>query len=149
MTDRMKNLADQVRASHDAKALSAYMASEFEPANDINASHTCEPERYISDFPIDLDQRIKALQVRLASEEEAYRKDFARYTKIRTEGLSALTDLEIAYNGNCDPVMAVRSPLLILGSHIAFGKAKLPFLREQLATCLKARSAAGEQLAMF
>jgi len=149
MPERMKTLADQVRSSHDAQALATYMDREFLPAEEISLSGTCRLEHYIEKMPADLDQRIQALSVSLASAEESYQKDYVRYSKIRNDGLNALTDLEIAYFGSCNPIMAVRSPLLILGSHIASGKAKIPFLRQQLAECRQARAIAGEQLAMF
>lgn len=149
MTNRITQEANQIRQTHDAEALRSYLHEAFEPACMVPASKIIKVENYLRDFPVDLDSRIEALQVRLANTEASLQKDIQRYELIRENGLSALTAQEIVINGSGDPRMAVYGPMILLHSHLAAYKVLVPGYRAELDDLMSQRIKAGFQLAMF
>lgn len=149
MTNRITQEASQIRKAHDAEALRGYLHEAFEPACMVPASKIIKVENYLRDFPVDLDSRIEALQVRLVNAEASMQKDIQRYELIRENGLSALTAQEIVINGCGDPRMAVYGPMILLHSHLAAYQVLVPGYRAELEDLKSQRIKAGFQLAMF
>lgn len=138
--------AKRIRETHDRQELSAYISSTFEPYDEVPASTVVKPDSYIRDFPVDLDERIKAMEVRLGHAEARAVRDRIRYEEIRTGGLDALNSREIMHNGSGDPKLAINAQLMILHSHIASDKVVLPRYRELLRAWCEERNAAGHQI---
>lgn len=147
--DPITAAAKRVRETHDRQALHAYIDASFEPYDDVPPSTIVKPDSYIQDFPIDLDARIKAMEVRLANAEARALRSKLRYEEIRTGGLGALNSREIMHNGSGDPKLAINGQLLVLHSHIASDKIVLPRYRELLLAWRKERVAAGHQVELF
>ncbi|EKF7416803.1 TPA: hypothetical protein ACNVX4_006313 [Pseudomonas aeruginosa] len=147
--DPITAAAKRVRETHDRQALHAYIDASFEPYDDVPASTIVKPDSYIQDFPVDLDARIKAMEVRLANAEARAFRSKMRYEEIRTGGLGALNSREIMHNGSGDPKLAINGQLLVLHSHIASDKIVLPRYRELLLAWRKERNAAGHQVELF
>lgn len=147
--DEITQAARVIRETHDAVALKAYIDCRFEPADDVEPSKICKPDNYLRDFPVDLDARIAAMQVRIQHTEASYYRAVSRYTRIRENGLAALDSREIMFNGSGDPQMAINSLMLLYHSHIAAHKVMLPRYRELLAQWQAERDQAGHPLMFF
>lgn len=148
-TDAITAAAQQLRETHDRQALHAYIDATFEPYDEVPASKVVKPDSYIRDFPVDLDERIKAMEVRLGHAESRAVRSRMRYEEIRTGGLDALNSREIMYNGSGDPKLAINAQLMVLHSHVASDKVVLPRYRELLSTWRAQRNAAGHQIGLF
>lgn len=147
--DAITAAAKQVRQNHDRQALHAYIDAAFEPYENVPASTIVQPDSYIRDFPVDLDERIKALEIRLTNAEVRALRSKTRYEQIRIGGLDALDSREIMHNGSGQPQLAINAQLLVLHSHIASDKVLLPRFRELLAQWRQERMAAGQQIDLF
>jgi hypothetical protein len=147
--DQVTQAARDIRKTHDAVALKTYIDSSFPPADDVEPSKVCNPDNYLRDFPVDLDARIAAMQVRIQHTEATFFRAVSRYTRIRENGLAALDSREIMFNGSGDPKMAINSLMLLYHSHIAAHKVMLPRYRELLAQWQAERDQAGHQLMIF
>jgi hypothetical protein len=147
--DPITAAAQRIRETHDRQALHAYIDATFEPYDYVPASTIVKPDSYIQDFPVDLDKRIKAMEVRLGHAEARAVLSKIRYEEIRTGGLEALDSREIMHNGSGDPKMAVNAQLLVLHSHITSDKVVLPRYRELLTTWRAERASAGHQVALL
>lgn len=146
--DEITAAAKRVRESHDRQALHAYISATFEPYDEVPASTVVKPDSYIRDFPVDLDERIKAMEIRLGHAEARAVRDRMRYEEIRTGGLDALNSREIMHNGSGDPKLAINAQLMVLHAHVKSDKVVLPRYRELLKTWCEERDAAGHQIGL-
>ncbi|MBW6123125.1 hypothetical protein KZ843_09530 [Pseudomonas aeruginosa] len=147
--DPITAAAQLIRETHDRQALHAYIDATFEPYDDVPPSTIVKPDSYIQDFPHDLDERIKAMEVRLGHAEVRAVRSKMRYEEIRIGGLDALNSREIMYNGSGDPKLSINAQLLVLHSHITSDKVVLPRYRELLAAWRAERDSAGHQIALL
>lgn len=147
--DAITASAKRVRETHDRQALQEYISATFEPYETVPASKIVKPDSYIRDFPVDLDGRIKAMEVRLGHAEARAVRSKMRYEEIRIGGLEALNSREIMHNGSGDPKLAINGQLLVLHSHIASDKVVLPRYRELLRIWREERTFAGHQIDLF
>lgn len=147
--DHIAAAAKRVRDTHDRQALQAYINAAFEPYESVPASTHVNPDSYIRDFPVDLDARIQAMEVRLFHAEQRAARSKQRYEQIRTGGLDALDSREIMHNGSGEPKLAINGQLMVLHSHIASDKVVLPRYRELLRAWREERTSAGLQIALF
>lgn len=90
------------------------------------SSKVIKPDTHIQDFPSDLDERIKAMEVRLSYDEPEAIRIQLRYEEIRTGGLSALNSHEIMYNGSGDPNLAINGQMMVLHSHVTSSTVVFP-----------------------
>lgn len=147
--DTITAAAQTLRESHDREWLRAYIDSTFEPYDQVPPSTIIKPEEYLRDLPTDLDERIKALEVRVSHAEARAVRDKLRYEEIRTGGLDALNSREIMYNGSGEPKLAINAQMMVLHSHIMSDKILLPKYRELLDTWRSERASAGHQIDLF
>lgn len=147
--DSITAAAQSLRETHDRQWLRAYIDATFEPYEQVPASTIIDPENYLRDMPADLDERIKAMEVRLGHAEARAVRDKQRYEEIRTGGLDALNSREIMYNGSGDPKLAINAQMMVLHSHILADKILLPRYRELLEAWRSERASAGHQIYLF
>ncbi len=147
--DPITAAAQRIRETHDRLALRAYIDATFEPYDEVPPSTTVNPDSFIEDFPHDLDERIKAMEVRLGHAVVRAARSKMRYEEIRVGGLDALNSREIMHNGSGDPKLSINAQLMVLHSHVMFDKVVLPRYRELLAAWQAERDSAGHQIALL
>jgi len=138
-----------IREAADTAAIAAELG-RWPRAGEIPPRDRIGPELLMDvRLPLGLDARQAVVRAALASWQDRLCRDLERYEDIRTRGLDAVSDhdLAIAYSG--DPLAAVRGSLRLKANHISYDRAAVLWLLAEQARIEDALMAERPQLSLF
>lgn len=140
--------AQEIRETADRDAIAAVMAS-FPAAEEVPPLAVSRATAELEKLSDDPERRAEQLAERMESCAGTLQEDVERYECLRSQGLDALTDydLAIAYGG--DPIAAIAGALRLKTVHVARGRGVLLMLLLEQAETTVAIEAARPQLALF